>query len=135
MNYELLATCMLVLMAVALLGALVAVVWATTTALRKRSGGVPRQENHVPLRRIVAGVAAGTLLIGVLSFLLGSSETIVVNGRTYDDGLWLRAADMFIVTAGVLLVVGAVAYAYSELRGGAFGRRSVKINKSKREGA
>jgi hypothetical protein len=42
---------------------------------------------------------------------------------------------MFIVTAGVLLVVGAVAYAYSELRGGASGRRSVKINKSKREGA
>jgi hypothetical protein len=80
-------------------------------------------------------VAAGTLLIGVLSFLLGSSETIVVNGRTYDDGLWLRAADMFIVTASVLLVVGAVAYAYSELRGGASGRRSMKINRSKREGA
>ena len=112
-NTELLADVMLLLMFVAVVLALAAVAWATFVALRKRSGGVA---NHVPARRIVLATLAGTLLLALLTFLLGSSAPMHVNGQLFDNGFWLRAADMFIVTSGVMLLAGGIVYAYSELR-------------------
>ena len=115
-NTELLADVMLLLMFVAVVLALAAVAWATFVALRKRSGGVAKIENHVPARRIVMATLAGTLLLALLTFLLGSSAPMHVNGHLFDNGFWLRAADMFIVTSGVMLLAGGIVYAYSELR-------------------
>ena len=46
-NTELLADVMLLLMFVAVVLALAAVAWATFVALRKRSGGVAKIENHI----------------------------------------------------------------------------------------
>ena len=109
-NTELLADVMLLLMFVAVVLALAAVAWATFVALRKRSGGVAKIENHVPARSIVLA----TLVL--LTFLLGSSAPMHVNGQLFDNGFWLRAADMFIVTSGVMLLAGGIVYAYSELR-------------------
>lgn len=115
-NTELLADVMLLLMVLAIVVALCAVAWATIVALRKRGGGVAKTENRVPARRIVVATLVGTLLLVLLTFLLGSSAPMSINGKTFADGFWLRAADMFIVTSGILLLAGGIVYAYSELR-------------------
>jgi len=48
----------------------------------------------------------------LLTFLLGSSVPMTVNGKVYADALWLKVADMFIFTGmGLILVaIGAVLY-------------------------
>ena len=65
---------------------------------------------------VVLATLVGTLLLALLTFLLGSSAPMHVNGQLFDNGFWLRAADMFIVTSGVMLLAGGIVYAYSELR-------------------
>ena len=65
---------------------------------------------------VVLATLVGPLLLALLTFLLGSSAPMHVNGQLFDNGFWLRAADMFIVTSGVMLLAGGIVYAYSELR-------------------
>ena len=49
----------------------------------------------------------------VIAFLIGSSQGVEVNGKQYDDALWLRTADMFVIAsvAMIVLAVGLVAFA------------------------
>lgn len=61
--------------------------------------------NNIPAAKIVwltTGLTAASML---LTFLLGSSEPVMVNGVKYADVFWLKATDMFINTALILLFV------------------------------
>lgn len=61
--------------------------------------------NNIPAAKIVwltTGLTAASML---LTFLLGSSESVMVNGVEYSDVFWLKATDMFINTASILLFV------------------------------
>lgn len=116
MKTELLASLMLALMAVMLVAAVATVVWAAVRTARRRRGGVVLTENRVPARRIVLLTLAGTAVLLLLTFALGSASPLVINGKPFADGFWLRAADMFISSSVVLLVVAVLAYAYAELK-------------------
>lgn len=116
MKTDLVAGVMLVLMAVALVTALATVLWAAVRTVRRRCGGVARMENRVPARRIALMTLAGTVVLLALTFALGVSEPVLINGKPFANALWLRAAGMFISSSFVLLVVATLAYAYSEVR-------------------
>ncbi len=72
--------------------------------------------NGIRVGRIVWGTIV--LLVGLLvvTFLLGSSAPVSVNGKTFADVFWLRVTDMFIYTSSVLIVVavGTVGFSMSK---------------------
>lgn len=116
MKTDVVASVMLVLMAVALIAAVGVVLWAVVVAIRKRGSGVAKTENLVPARRIAVFTLAGTLVLLLLTFALGASVPVLINGKPFASGFWLRVADMFIWSSGVLLVVAALAYVYAEVK-------------------
>lgn len=61
--------------------------------------------NNIPAAKIAGFTAGLTVVCLLLTFLLGSSEPVMVNGVKYSDAFWLKATDMFINTASVLLLV------------------------------
>lgn len=65
--------------------------------------------NGVPAARISYLTLALFLVSMSLTFIFGSAEPVKVNGVTYSDTFWLRAADMFIVTSGILIFVAVAA--------------------------
>lgn len=115
-NTEILANVMLGLMAVALLLAVAAVVWSSAMALRKRRNAFRRGEDGVPVRRIALLTSVGTAVLLLLTFALGSSQSVMTSGKAFTNAFWLRAADMFIFTSAVLMLVAGIAYAVAVWR-------------------
>ena len=72
--------------------------------------------NNIPVKRISYAVAGSLVGMLGLTFLLGSSKEMVVNGQPYADWLWLKASDMFIATATLLLVVAIATVLFGATR-------------------
>lgn len=79
-------------------------VWSIARGLKIRGKG-EKQENNVPIKLIGYSVSVGTALLLVLTFLLGSSDPMSINGVPYTQAFWLKAADMLITSSLVLIVV------------------------------
>lgn len=69
-------------------------------------------EHGVPDRKIVGLTWIVTLVVLLLTFVLGSSAPMLINGESYTDWLWLKVADMFVFTSVVMLAgaIGAVVF-------------------------
>ena len=61
--------------------------------------------NGVPAGRIGWCVAIGFVACLAVTFLLGSSASVVTNGVRFTDVFWLKLTDMFIYTS-ILLILG-----------------------------
>lgn len=72
--------------------------------------------NGIPVARIALATGGGLIVCLLLTFLLGSAETMLVNGIRYTDRMWLKVADMFIYTAIILLLVAIIAVVCSNVR-------------------
>lgn len=70
----------------------------------------------VPARKISRVTWLGTLGLLVLTFLVGSSTPIGVNGNTYGDWLWLKISDMLVYTSIILLLGAIVAVIFGATR-------------------
>ena len=68
------------------------------------------------MRRIFRITWLGTLAILVLSFLLGSSDSMLINGENYADWIWLKLSDMFVITSLLMLVAGIGAVCFGATR-------------------
>ena len=75
-----------------------------------------RVVNGIPTYKISIAVFGTTLLCLVLSFVFGSSESMVINGTTYADKFWLKASDMFVISSLVLLLVAIGASVFGATR-------------------
>ena len=62
--------------------------------------------NGVPVRRIFRITWIGLLALLVLTFALGSSAPMLINGENYADWLWLKLSDMFVITSLLMLLAG-----------------------------
>lgn len=91
--------------------ALVAIVVSFVMSYRK-SGKQEATSHRVPRKKIARAVWVGTFFLLFLSFLLGSSTPMLVNGENFSDWAWLKLSDMFVFTSLFMLVVaiGAVAF-------------------------
>ena len=72
--------------------------------------------NGVPVRRIFRFTWLGTLLVLVLTFLVGSSDPMLINGEHYADWIWLKLSDMFVITSILMLVAGVGAVIFGATR-------------------
>lgn len=77
--------------------------------LRQTSDAV---SNRVPQRRMAWGVAILSVLLLVVSCLLGSSTPMLINGINYGDTFWLKVSDGLIVSSVILMVVAGCVVAY-----------------------
>lgn len=94
-----------------IIGACVVGLCSLIRALRQRDSA-DNVINNLPAARIKYGVFGLLAVLLVLTFLLGSTEPVLVNGVKYADSLWLRLTDMFLNTSLVLLVVAAIGVAF-----------------------
>ncbi len=90
-------------------------VWAMVSSIRKHRKGGIATTNKVPAAAIAISVVVVTAVVLILSFVLGSSEAISVNGEQFETTSWLKAADMFVVTSLLLMVVATTAVAISAI--------------------
>ncbi len=72
--------------------------------------------NGVPVRRIFSITWIGLLALLVLTFALGSSDPMLINGENYVDWLWLKLSDMFVITSLLMLLAGMGAVIFGATR-------------------
>ncbi len=72
--------------------------------------------NGIPVRRIFRITWIGTLAVLLLTFLLGGSAPMLINGEYYADWLWLKLSDMFVITSLLMLVAGIGAVRFGATR-------------------
>lgn len=72
--------------------------------------------NGIPVGRISLTMFVALAAVLAIMFILGSDCTLTINGKPYDEWLWLKAADMFIGTSAVLLTAAAALVVYGLLR-------------------
>lgn len=109
-NAPVLTDLLILTMALLLVLSLVAVMFSVA-----RSAKVNKEQRVVNGVRALAirysvGVCVVVLMIG--TFALMPTDEILVNGSAFDDTLWLRAANMFVVSSVVLMIgaVGAIVF-------------------------
>lgn len=114
-NAPLFTDLLLVVMILLLLFAVGVAVWSVWRSLRVVGKGESRS-NNIPVRKISLVVAAGTFAVLALTFILGSSEPMTINGAKYDDALGLRLSDMFVSTSIVMIVAAIAAVVYGSTK-------------------
>lgn len=72
--------------------------------------------NGVPVRRIFRITWLALLSVLIVTFLLGDSSPMLINGQNYDDWLWLRLSDMFVVTSVLMLLSGIATVCFGATR-------------------
>lgn len=82
------------------------VVWSVVHSTRRR-------DHHsldlgFPAKRIAWGVVALLVLTLTSTALLADVTPIIINGKPYDDTLWLRVSDVLINTSIILILVAVV---------------------------
>lgn len=68
--------------------------------------------NGIPENKIFRITWLSTLAVLVVTFLVGSSMPMLINGSEYGDWIWLKVSDMFVTSSILMLVAafGAVAF-------------------------
>lgn len=71
-----------------------------------------KMSNGIPENKIFRIVWLSTLAILVITFLVGSSAPMLINGNEFGDWVWLKISDMFVTTSILMLVAafGAVIF-------------------------
>ena len=86
-------------------------VWSVLRGL-KLQGKTDGKENGVPARKIAWLTAALVVVTLLVTWLLGSTRPLLINGNAYTDKFWLRISDMFVMTPivliGILVIAGIV---------------------------
>lgn len=114
-NAPLFTNVLLILMLLMTAGGIALVAWSVARSLRI-SGRGDDYSNNIPVKRIGYCVAGGTAFLLVLTFLLGSSAPMRINGSDFADAFWLRASDMFITTSLLLIAAAAIAVVYGSTK-------------------
>ena len=105
-NAPLFTDALLWIIALLLLGTATLTAWSVATFVRKR-GKEDASTNNIPAKAITYTTAIATAALLIVSFVIGSSEPINANGLQYGSWLWLKTADMFIITSAVLIVIAS----------------------------
>jgi len=94
--------------------ALAVVAWSLLRTLRNHSRrGIINGIRSSLIAWSVAGLLALSLAI---TWLTGSEKPMLINGLVYDNGTWLRIADMLVNTIAIMLVAAIIAVAFGFTR-------------------
>jgi len=89
-------------------------VWSVIRGLR-RQGKSASTEHGIPRRKLVLATLGLLVVVMGLSWLLGGTQPLSVNGKPFVDTFWLRTSDMLIVTPIVLIAIIGVLMIVSEI--------------------
>lgn len=106
-NEPLLTDVLMVLMILMTIGGIALVAWSIVRDMKVVGKG-ESYSNNIPVKKIGYCVACGTFVVMLLTFILGSSTPMKINGADYTDAFWLKVSDMF-VCSSILLIVAAIA--------------------------
>ena len=110
-NAPLFTNVLLVLMMLYLLLGIGFSIWSVVCLLKKR-GKAEAVENGIPVKKIGYLVTGGVVVLLLLTFALGSTAPMKINGVTYASIFWLKTSDMFIATSLVMMLVAVAAVIY-----------------------
>ena len=96
-----------------IIGTIGLTVFSLVMAYRNRNKSAAVVNNAAA--RIAYIISGSVVLLLVLTFLLGSSAPMTINGEQYAQTMWLKTADMFIYTALIMLIAAIAAVAYTSL--------------------
>lgn len=99
---------LIILIYITLGAAITLTLWSIVRKVRT-IGKVSGKRHGIPVTMI--NIVVNTLAIAILavSYLIGDTETMIVNNSEYSDKVWLSVTDMFVTTASLLLLIGIVA--------------------------
>ena len=121
LNAPLLTDVLVSFMLLLTLLAVVIALWAACRSLRKNCDAT-KVVNGIHAARLARTVVAVALLTLAVTFGLGSTQPVVVNGAAYDDAFWLRTADMLVNSSLLLICLAVCAVVFGATR-------SVRIHK------
>ena len=98
---------LIILIYITLGAAITLTLWSIVRKVRT-IGKVSGKRHGIPVTMI--NIVVNTLAIAILavSYLIGDTETMIVNNSEYSDKVWLSVTDMFVTTASLLLLIGIV---------------------------
>lgn len=104
----------LVLMIVLLAAAAVVGIAAVYVGLMKRDKS-DRTVNGVPAAKISTITFGVTFAVLLLTFIFGSTDSMMINGHQFTDLVSLKLTDMFVATSIVMIVlaIGAMVFGYT----------------------
>lgn len=114
-NEPLLTTTLLLFMYTLLATTVGIGVWSILRETKRRRSE-SKVSNGIPTSLISRCVAGGTLMVFVLTFVSGSTQPLMTNGKSFTDGMLLRMADQFINTSILLLIAAVLAVAFGMTR-------------------
>lgn len=114
-NEPLLTTALLFFMYALLVTTVGIGVWSILRETKRRRSE-SKVSNGIPTSLISRCVTGGTLMVFALTFVLGSTQPLMTNGKSFTDSLLLRMADQFINTSIFLLIAAALAVAFGMTR-------------------
>lgn len=99
---------LIILIYITLGAAITLTLWSIVRKVRT-IGKVSGKRHGIPVTMI--NIVVNTLAIAILavSYLIGDTETMIVNNSEYSDKIWLSVTDMFVTTGLLLLLIGIVA--------------------------
>lgn len=74
------------------------------------------EKNGIAHRWLSVAVWLAVALCLLLTFALASTSPMLINGKDFEDHLWLRVADMFVYTSLFLLIVAIGAMVFGATR-------------------
>lgn len=102
-------------MYIAIAAAIITLIWAMVRTARV-IGHTSGKVHGVPVRKINIAVTATIALALLLSFAFADTQPMHIGKSTFNDGFWLRMANMFVFTATIAIVIATGATIYNFLR-------------------
>ncbi len=110
-NAPLLTDAVLVFVYLLVVGALIIMAYSVVRSIKRMDKSVSIT-NNVPESKILWCTVVMLLCCMIITFLLGSSQSVQVNGVEFTQTFWLKATDMFINTVIVMLIVAVLGVAF-----------------------
>lgn len=111
----LLTDALLILMIVLLIIAIIIGVVAVILGLKKRDSG-DKTVNGVPAAKISLITFGFTFLLLVVTFIFGSTDSMIINGHQFTDVLSLKITDMFVASSIVMIIIAVAAMIFGYTR-------------------
>lgn len=113
MRTELFTSVLLVVIELLILATVALVLWSSYKSAKLRREAKKGQVAN-PTVKIVVGVVAALWLAYVVVELLLTAQPMMINGKLYDDSLWIHLSDIVLNTAIIMFLIaaGTIAYGY-----------------------
>jgi hypothetical protein len=90
-------------------------VWSAVHGMTARDAQLLPRERRLRYTAVYGSVGL-SLVVMLATFLLGSSEPVVVNGQPFTNTFWLKVSDMFVNTAILLIIICFAIVAVAKFR-------------------